>query len=102
MAGDDTASLVADEKRCKYCKSNVEKSFVKCLVCKVYFHSSCALRITGQRVASGSKNQIICGAVCANTVMEHDLQLASKVIDGKNEEIAELKVAINKLQTTNE
>ena len=75
MAPSDDDLSDADAKKCKYCKSNVEKIIIKCNTCKGVYHQSCALRITGLVVLSGSKNLISC-ATCAKVTRETEIQTA--------------------------
>ena len=71
-------------------------------MCNIVYHSSCALRITGLRVAKGSKGLITGSAICANTIIERDLQDVNKIIFLKNMEIENLNELVNKLYSSNE
>lgn len=64
MAGDVKTSESEPGDKCKSCKSTVQTG-VKCISCKWMFHSSCALRVSGLKVLSGSKSIVQCS--CAST-----------------------------------
>lgn len=60
MVDEDTSSTGdGDDKRCKYCNKTVQ-SGVKCIKCHLWLHNSCALRVTGLKVFSGSKSLVKC------------------------------------------
>lgn len=95
MAG-DAKSLPADgeDRHCKYCKSGVEKG-VKCIVCKSWLHASCALRVTGLKVVSGSKSLIKCscvGAVEQQTQTNTDQDIEPISLDKGNIDVLTLEV----------
>lgn len=101
MAPSEDANDDEVNKKCKYCKSNVEKSGVRCGVCKASYHSSCALRMTGLQVASGSKNLILCPP-CASASRSSEINKAvDEQLSQKEDEIKALRLEIAELQRKN-
>lgn len=99
MAPNDDEPASAENKKCRYCKSGVEKSGVKCSDCGVCFHPSCALRITGLQVASASKSLILC-ATCSKKTRETEI---NKAVSDRDEIIETLrkKLALLESETNN-
>ena len=100
MASGDEANAEPEIKKCKYCKGNVDIKCVKCCDCGIYLHQSCALRITGLRVSSGSKNQVLC-SVCEKNAREEAIRKLESDIAAKGKEIELLKLKISEILNEN-
>lgn len=97
---DDAVSL-PESKNCKYCKGNVDKAGVKCAICQVCYHQSCALRITGLQVTSGSKNLVHCGS-CAKNIREQEVtKIVKEALLEKENLIQSLESKLSMLQGVN-
>ncbi|KAG5862542.1 hypothetical protein JTB14_003878 [Gonioctena quinquepunctata] len=99
MASSEEDASEAAEKKCKYCKNGVEKVCVKCYTCKVKYHHSCSLRLTGMLVISGSKSLIQC-PTCAKNGRDEDVNKAVKeAIMPKDQEIEALKYKLADIES---
>lgn len=95
MAPSEDAAADTDNKKCKYCKSNVDKAGVKCNSCKIVYHQSCALRISGLIVLSGCKALILCAACGVAAKKEEVNKAVCEATLAKNEEIMALKAQLS-------
>ena len=94
MASNEDVLKEAENKKCRCCKSNIEKFGVKCVSCARYYHHPCALKITGLKVASGSKGLIICPG-CEKNAGEGEQNSAATEL---NNEINKLNQKIDELE----
>lgn len=99
MASVEDVPSNRESKECKYCNKSVEKSYVKCTNCKLVYHLSCASRITGLLVISGSRGLILCPS-CEKNSRQIDVnkQIDAAIAD-KEMEIKDLKQKIAELET---
>lgn len=98
MAPSEDESSEAADKKCKYCRSGVDKAGVKCCTCKVVYHQSCSLRLSGMLVISGSKALIQC-PTCAKNGRDEDINKAVKeAIIPKDLEIKALKSKLEEIE----
>ena len=98
MAPGDDTSVEPGIKKCKYCKGNIDKVAVKCCVCGIYLHQSCALRITGLKVSSGSKSLVYC-STCEKNARDETSNIA---LEQKDQEIESLKLKLKEIQDASE
>lgn len=95
------SSKEAPQNICKYCKKTVTSSCVKCILCNVVFHTSCALRISGL-TAVGRNNLVECCKSSARSFNDVSIQTDvvsseytdshyREIINSKEEVIQELK-----------
>lgn len=98
MADKADNSKDATQSNCKFCKKTAEKSFVKCVLCKIVLHYSCAFRIPGLTVI-GKDNLVECCRSpekgtdqSTNTIFTIDTDShLREVVESKNEVIKEMR-----------